>query len=454
MATNFQKCCKPFPGTRCSKNLRKVTEKVIDKLKSMECNKHLDTSMSICDSCRLFNKVNIHDDMQPDQPATREEQPAITEPQPSGSRDYLEEVPSATSITSASSQESVTPNYSIAHNVDLFNAGVAGINVSPVSTRKLKNAAYPKQKYLDIQKGLRKHIFGFESDEPIDELKQKAANFDEMVSQLQEKFNDPECTRDDKLRILSVLPKSWKTQDVTKHFDVPFYLVNQARDLTAEKGILSTRNDRIGHGLDAAVKDEIQQFFDSDLVSRAMPGQNDFVSVKKNGKRQHIQKRLLLCSLREAYTNFKEINNNHISFSSFAALRPFHCKLLGSSGSHNICVCTIHENIELMIHVLKKYSFDNDSNLYMDKILCSKATRSTHCYLRERKRCPTRTDFEKSFLKELQERNLFEITFEQWISTDRCNLETLIQNADEYVLNFSEKLEKLVTHNFYSNSTV
>lgn len=110
--------------------------------------------------------------------------------------------------------------------------------------------------------------------------------------------------------------------------------------------------------------------------------------------------------------------------------------------------CTIHENIELMIHVLKKYSFDNDSNLYMDKILCSKATRSKYCYLRECERCSTRADFEQIFFKELQERNLLEITFEQWISTDRCNLETLVQQVDEFVLYFCEKLEKLVTHNF------
>ena len=37
-----------------------------------------------------------------------------------------------------------------------------------------------------------------------------------------------------------------------------------------------------------------------------MPGRKDFVSVKIDGKRTHIQKRLVLSNLREVYHELKE----------------------------------------------------------------------------------------------------------------------------------------------------
>lgn len=82
MASKIPKCCK-----RCSKNLRKVTEKVIDKLKSLECNIPLDTSLFICDSCRLIKQVtvNVYGDVQSveePQPSIPEQQQPLPEPRP------------------------------------------------------------------------------------------------------------------------------------------------------------------------------------------------------------------------------------------------------------------------------------------------------------------------------------------------------------------------------------
>ena len=58
-----------------------------------------------------------------------------------------------------------------------------------------------------------------------------------------------------------------------------------------------------------------------------------------------------------------------IGFSKFPELRPQHCVLAGASGTHAVCVCTIHQNVKLMMiggkiadlsaydHIpLKKYS--------------------------------------------------------------------------------------------------
>ena len=71
--------------------------------------------------------------------------------------------------------------------------------------------------------------------------------------------------------------------------------------------------------------------------------------MKKEGKRQHIQKRLVLSNLREVYCEFKErFPDCKIGFSKFAGLRPKHCVLAGASGTHSVCVSTIHQNVKLM----------------------------------------------------------------------------------------------------------
>ena len=85
-----------------------------------------------------------------------------------------------------------------------------------------------------------------------------------------------------------------------------------------------------------------------------MPGKKDFVSVKIDGKRMHVQKHLVLSNLREVYHEFKEnFSDRKIAFSMFAELRPKHCILAGASGTHSVCVCTIHQNVKLTMCVIQ-----------------------------------------------------------------------------------------------------
>lgn len=223
----------------------------------------------------------------------------------------------------------------------------------------------------------------------------------------------------------------------------------QAKKLANEKGVLSTPHSKCGPSLSEDVKNQVLEFYNDDDISRTLPGERDYVSVSEDGKRQHIQKRLLITSLRETFNRFKEINPNcKIGLSSFASMRPKHCKLLSNSGTHNVCVCTSHENVNLMLHCLKKYSFNIECKEFMEKMVCDISNRSKYCYLRECENCPLMDRFEKWFLEELQERNIIEITYEQWISTDRCDIETLVKPVEDFVSYFCEKLEKLLTHDY------
>ena len=80
-----------------------------------------------------------------------------------------------------------------------------------------------------------------------------------------------------------------------------------------------------------------------------MPGQKDTKSVKIDGKPVIFQKRLVLGNLKEIYDKFRKENpDSQISLSKFCTLRPAHCILANSGGTHTVCVCPIHENMKFM----------------------------------------------------------------------------------------------------------
>ena len=64
----------------------------------------------------------------------------------------------------------------------------------------------------------------------------------------------------------------------------------------------------------------------------------------------HVQKRLVLCNLKELYRLLNDkFPNVAKGFSKFADLRPKHCDLAGASETYSVHVCTIHQNVKLMM---------------------------------------------------------------------------------------------------------
>ena len=127
-------------------------------------------------------------------------------------------------------------------------------------------------------------------------------------------------------------------------------MVHKAKSLVKSKGILSMANPNQGHSLGNDTIVLVQNFFVSGEISRIMPGKKDCVSIKVNDTRISVQKRLLLGSLKEIYQQFKDqFPAEKIGFSRFAELCPKHGVLAGASGTHVVCVCTIHQNTKLMM---------------------------------------------------------------------------------------------------------
>lgn len=119
----------------------------------------------------------------------------------------------------------------------------------------------------------------------------------------------------------------------------------------------------------------VKQFYCDDDLS-LIPGKKDFVSL---GKNKHEHKCLVLCHLKEFFVEFKPPTPNvNIGFSKFCILRLKWYILVGSSESHSVSVCTIHQNTTLLVTAVK---LDVDADDLLDLIVYDRTSRECmmHC---------------------------------------------------------------------------
>ncbi len=289
----------------------------------------------------------------------------------------------------------------------------------------------------------------------ISDLKQKADDFDHLVFLMKEKLKI--SNRRQKIQILTMAPRSWSIPKTAQEFSVSEYAVRQARKLAAEKGILELPERKRGKVLSANTKEIVVNFFNDDEYSREMPGMKDCVSVRRNVTEQ---KRLLLCNLKELYSLFKLQNPTlEVGFSTFCTLRPKWCVLLGRSGTHSVCVCTIHQNVDLMLSSVK---LEKDRHQLMDMMVCDRESKK--CMIHRCEKCPPTSVVEKYMAEQLQPQLQFEnensfiqedeeiINFKLWTTVDRSDLVSHSLPVSDFITLLVEKLNKLTAHSYIAKS--
>ena len=324
-----------------------------------------------------------------------------------------------------------------------MNVGLASFGVSPLSKRQMqrKGSSYGQKKLRKVVEVLSEKL-GVSHDPDGDADS-------EIIAQLKEKFKTT-TNRSEKIQILTVLPNSWSLCKIMQEFGVSNYMARCAKKLVAEKGILSTPNLKHGRCLPAATENLVKAFYHSDNISRVMPGRKDYVSVMTaEGKREHCQKRLLLCNLKELYEQFKTLNPGiKIGFSTFAMLRPRECVLAGSSGTHSVCVCSLHQNAKLMFYGSKIATLSEGAISHyrhcLAAIMCNPPR--IQCYLGKCKQCPGTEPLHLK-LQGIMDSNMVDtVEYKQWTSTDRSTMETVIQPVDEFLPCFMKTLKTLKRH--------
>lgn len=218
----FIRCIRPFEEVKCSKELRNISNITIQKLKSIGYSEAsgLNTGFRICTSCRLrVDKQALFISNEEQHVAGSSKMPTTVIVPVVPSCESLTTVPSMTSVTSVQSYQEFTQPV----NIEIFNRGIAGIQVSPIDVGKLNYIHYPEKKHREINEGIRKNLFNFEPEaDEVNELK-------EVLENMKEKFSNASTARSEKLLILSLLPYSWSTQKVMDQFNASRYIATEAK---------------------------------------------------------------------------------------------------------------------------------------------------------------------------------------------------------------------------------
>lgn len=218
------------------------------------------------------------------------------------------------------------------------------LEISPLKPRKLRSQGARRRKSLQTADTIVKYVCEEQHETLNTETEKTAASRGERIwSHLIREYHDTE----DKLKILTIACASGASaHEISTKFDASRKLTDSAVKVFNEKGVLGTRDKKKGsRSLPEDISKKVLDFFETDEISRMMPGKRDCVIVRENGQKTYLQKRLMLHTLGDAYKIFCEKNgqNSAISFSSFVKLRPKNCVFPFSPGTTNPCVCILHE---------------------------------------------------------------------------------------------------------------
>lgn len=283
---------------------------------------------------------------------------------------------------------------------------------------------------------------------------EREMELEDMLSGLKQKFSSLKITDPLRVRILTIAPQSWSISQISKEFNCSRRIAKRSKVLRDSEGILAETTVKKGKVLTENTVKKVKDFYNDDMNGRIMPGKKDVVSVKTDEGRSLIQKRLLLLDLKGLFNAYNECHQDYpVSFSKFAELRPKHCVLAGSSGTHSVCVCTIHENTKLMLDAVNIKSLtDGSENPIIDykdclrRITCVNS--SDKCFLGECNNCPLITDFSEFLLSQLDEKNIDYVQYTTWTATDRSTLKTETLSTYNFVEELCHQLERLKPHSF------
>lgn len=201
-------------------------------------------------------------------------------------------------------------------------------------------------------------------------------------------------------------------------------MASRAKKVKKTSGYASQPPRKKGKKLSEKTMKIVRDFYFSDDVSRIQPGLNDYKSVNQNGSRTQEQKRLLLFNIKELHIKFKNLNPDlQISLSSFRKLKPRECILPGKNGTHNVCVCKIHQNMKMKIFGMKqqlkkvKTDFTETYHGLIKSSVCLNPT--PKCYFLTCEKCPGYESVIDDLFNLLKKNNVGQITYSEWISTDR-----------------------------------
>ena len=267
-------------------------------------------------------------------------------------------------------------------------------------------------------------------------------DFDQLMFELKTKFQQT-TSLNEKIQILTLNPKSWTIEQTVKFFNATTYQVRTAMTLKKNEGVLSKPKRSVRKGIDQDSINNVISFYLDDEFSREMPGAKEYVSI---GYKQHKQKRLLLGNLSELYAAFKEkFQDSKVGFSKFCALCPKWCKTIGSSVTHSVCVCAIHQNTILACRSLNLNYKD-----LIRKVVCDNTNKL--CMIHRCPKCPGKNNRIEYLYQIIPDNTEEEINFQEWESADRTTIVNMVMQKFEFIEFLAKKIDLLTAHSYIAKS--
>ncbi|CAH0558568.1 unnamed protein product [Brassicogethes aeneus] len=273
----------------------------------------------------------------------------------------------------------------------------------------------------------------------------------EIIFSLQNRFDSAKAI-DEKIQILTILPKRWKFNDVKKYFNCTNYIIREFRKSKETDDGLMVRKRKKYTKISKAMNNAIKNYYLDENNCYTCPGIKQYKRKRSDSEQiELVQKKLLLYTLRDLYNNFvNDYTGDEClpKFSYFATLKPEECVYAGDPGTHEICVCAEHENIKLKVSALRS-KFN-----YRDLITASVcSTDSRECMLHECKNCPgikgMRT-WIKEFNFDLQKS---EINFKRWDTAgSRAFLANYTESKSSFLDNLFSDVWNLTLHSYIADS--
>lgn len=200
------------------------------------------------------------------------------------------------------------------------------------------------------------------------------------------------------------------------------------------------------HGLSEVTKQLVQAFYVTDDISWQAPGRKDRIIIRESnhegGKvKRTEQVRYLLMSLKEAFHKFTEVNpNTKIGLSKFCELRPRRVKLFDNI-PHNVCVCSYHENIRLLLVALKEHTqLSVDFKSFIDQITCDSSEKT--CMSRQCTNCENKLDNYKPM------NPTDTVRYQQWQNKEKVEKVDIIGTVNDAFMELKRQLKEFLIHTY------
>jgi hypothetical protein len=258
-----------------------------------------------------------------------------------------------------------------------------------------------------------------------------------MITRLAERFKT--VSYREKRRLFTLIPPQMSYQTIRARFGCSNDFILESRKFQAESEVIDEPPAKIGKRMPEVLREKVVAFYRDPANCRISSSIKDV----RHGPDGDQSKRWLSYNVGELYHMFCEQNFGvRIGRASFFSLRPEDCVTVGSKASHNVCVCTHHQNPKLMLAGLPT---EVNYKSLLNESVCD--INSMKCML---SKCQNCRGVESAILSL---RNSFssvidEVTFRQWSTGARVELVTRVETIDSYFTELSLQLDQLKEHHF------